>query len=65
MLPSLSIGREWLGGMTIGHLFVDSLGVSQLTTSGSITEYWQGMVSVLNDSFDFDQSKNTLVPTPV
>ena len=35
------------GGMNIGNWFVDSLGMSHLTTSASFTEYWQGMMSDL------------------
>ena len=62
---SLGTTSEWLGGMTIGNWVVDSLGMSHLTTSASIIEYWQGMVSVLKDYFEFDRSKNTLVPTSV
>ena len=35
------------GGMNIGSRYVDSLGMSHFTTSASITEYWQGLMSVL------------------
>ena len=38
---SLGATAEWFGGMTIGNLFADSLGMSHLTTSASITEYWK------------------------
>ena len=40
---------EWLGGICIGNWFLDSLSMSHFTSSASITEYWQGMMSVLVD----------------
>ena len=39
---------EWLGGISIGNWYVaERLRISHFTTSASITEYWQGMMSVL------------------
>ena len=38
---------KMFGCMNIGSWYVDSLGMSHFTTSASITEYWQGMMSVL------------------
>ena len=62
---SLGTTAEWFGGMTFGNWYQDSLGMSHFTTIASITECWQGMMSVLKDFFEFDRSKNTLVPTPI
>ena len=36
----------WLGGIMIFNWYLDRLSTSHLTTSASITEYWQGMMSV-------------------
>jgi len=40
---------EWLGGRRIRNWFLDSLTMSHFSTTASITEYWQGMMSVLVD----------------
>ena len=46
---SLGTTAEWLGGIRIHNRFLDSLSMSRINTSASITEYWQGMMSVLVD----------------
>ena len=51
--------------MNIGNWFVDSLGMSHFTTSASITEYWQVMMSVLLNFPGFEPTENTLVATPL
>jgi len=40
---------EWLTAIRIWKWFLDSLSMSHFSTSASITEYWQGMMSVLVD----------------
>ena len=62
---SLGTTEKRLGGMNIGNWFVDSLGMSHFTTSASITEYWQGMMSVLIKFPVFGPTENTLVATPL
>ena len=62
---SLGTTEKRLGGMNIGNWFVDSLGMSQLNTSASITKYWQGMMSVLIKFPVFDPTENRLVATPL
>ena len=62
---SLGTTENRLGGMNIGDWFVDSLGMSHFTASASITEYWQGMMSVLIEFPVFDPTENTLVATPL
>jgi len=37
------------GAVIFGNWHVDSLSISHLTTDASITEYWQGIMSVLID----------------
>ena len=63
----MSLGpiEKRLGGMNIGNWFVVSLGLSHLTTSASITKYWQGMMSVLIKFPGFDPTENRLVATPL
>ena len=62
---SLGTTEKRLGGMNIGNWYVDSLGMSHLTTSASITEYWQGIMSVLIKFPGFDLTENILVATPL
>ena len=56
---------KMFGGMNSGNWFVDSWGMSNLTTSASFTEYWQGMMSVLIKFPGFDPTENILLPTPI
>ena len=46
---SLGTTEGWLGAVIFGNWYLESLSISHFTTSGSITEYWQGMMSVLID----------------
>ena len=62
---SLGTTEKRLGGMNIGNWFVDSLGMSHHTTNASITEYWQGMISILIKFPVFDPTDNILVATPL
>ena len=49
---SLRTTVEWLGGISIRNWYLETLRISHLTTSASITEYWQGMMSVLINFLD-------------
>ena len=62
---NLGATEKWFGGMNIIKGFVDSLGMSHFTTSASITEYGQGMVSVLINFLGFDPTENILLATPL
>ena len=62
---SLGTTEKRLGGMNIGNWFVNSLGMSHFTKCASITEYWQGMMSVLIKVPVFGPTENILVATPL
>ena len=49
---SLGATDGWPGAVVFGNWSVESLGICHFTTSASITEYWQGMVSVLINFLD-------------
>jgi hypothetical protein len=51
---------EWLGGISIGYWYVERLRISHFTTSASITEYLQGMMSDL--MYLLALTKNILLP---
>ena len=46
---SLGTTEGWLGAIIISNLYMDRLSISHFTTSASIPEYWQGMMSDLID----------------
>ena len=49
---SFGTTAEWFGAEFFFNWYLDSLSISHFTTSASITEYWQEMMSVLIDFLD-------------